>query len=250
MMINMNDKEAFRLLDCDNEGNMIGSDQVCLMDPTPVERIPAVLDLLEKGDDYVRWRSAAVLCAWGQKVGFDYLMALAVNGAPESLAVPHRIHGQDNFYDQLALDIHLYCLETKNEEEIKKGLRILLGRYADHFFEGYLKMVLQRRAAPELLNATCQALEAAWAAGLQYQASQLLPVIYKTDELVGKQYLERFMKLPAQTPDPLNNVVEALGYSKELTSLPRLEVYLGHSNSAIRFTAKEAIKEFKKIHLL
>jgi hypothetical protein len=250
MTINMNDREAFRLLECDNEGNMIGSDQVCLMEPIPTERIPAILGLLENGDDYVRWRSAAVLCAWGQKVGFDYLMALAVNGAPLSLTVPHRIHGQDNFYDQLADDISMYCLETDTEADVREGLKILLGRYGDHFFEGYLKMALQGRAAPELLEATCNALEAAWTAGLEYQASQLLPLIYKTDESVGETYLERFLKLPRQTPDPLNNVVEALGYSKNLTTLSKLEDYSRSLDSAISFTAKEAIKVFKKMHQL
>jgi hypothetical protein len=250
MSIDINDKEAFRLLSCDNDGTMIGSDQVCLMEPTPIERIPAVLALLEKGDDYVRWRSAAVLCAWGQKVGFDYLMALAVNGAPESLAVPHRIHGEDNFYDQLAQDIHFYGLETDNEDEIKKGLQVLLGRYSNNFFEGYLKMALLRRAAPDLLEATCQALEAAWAAGHQYQASQLLPVIYKTDEGLGKTYLARFEKLPPQTPDPRHNVIEALGYSKDLATLPKLQQYLQNADSGVRSTAKDAVEVFKKMHQL
>lgn len=251
MLTNKDKETAHYLLSCDDQGNFIGSNEVCAIEPTPTDRIPAVTRLLQSEDEFTRWRAAAALCAWGEKKGFDYLIELARSGDSEVLSVPHRLHGENNFYDQLAHDLDRYSYtSTEHEVDIKNGLRLLLARYGQNFFERFLKSALLDLADPELLNETCEALEAAWSAGREYQASQLLPVIYKTNEAIGKTYLARFLKLPSQTPDPRHNVIEALGYSQDLATLPMLEKYSQSTDSALSFTAKEAVKAFKYVHKL
>jgi len=207
--------EIARLLYEDAEGDVVGLDEVQLLDPVPTERIPATRALLRRDDLSLAYQAALVLTAWGDPEGLarveefvDTRIDLKTNLAP------HRIWGYDNVYDVPAQAVGLYALSSDAQaEDRRRILRKILGLYGVCFFESGLKAVLLRGdIAADLLPDVRAALERAMAYDRAYQASRLLPILARWEGEAARPLVARLAALPPATPDPQANVAEALGH--------------------------------------
>lgn len=80
----------------------------CLEDldeePIPQERVPKLLALMNKGDGYLAFRSAWLLCNWGNDQGFEYMRAFVLKDPPIGEGwYPHRLRNYDDTY-RMAMD--------------------------------------------------------------------------------------------------------------------------------------------------
>lgn len=62
--------EAYQLLYCDDDGDVIGLDEVQLLDPIPADRVPKLRTLLEDSDFFTVYQALKVLVAWQDEAGF------------------------------------------------------------------------------------------------------------------------------------------------------------------------------------
>ena len=96
----MTREEYEHLLYCDETGELVGLAEVQLMDPAPVERIPAVQALLGEDDPYVAFQAAIVLAAWGDLTGLACIEQMIDSRIHERVTLcPHRLHDHDNVYE-------------------------------------------------------------------------------------------------------------------------------------------------------
>lgn len=205
--------DYYDLLYADETGEIVGLDEVQLMDPPPVERFPAVRALLREDDEHLVFEAAIVLAAWGDTAGLERIEQMIDMRIHERATLaPHRLHGYDNVYDELANAVSLFGMTTPGHEEtIKRLYRKLLALYGPCIFESKLKRVLLKSDMQELTDDVLAAIERAWKLDRAYLASQLLPVLARWSP-------EHFWRLAPQfvdasdTPPPAFNVLEGLGY--------------------------------------
>lgn len=102
----------------------------------PLERIPKLLFLLKGDDSESAFRSAWILCCWGNEEGFEYMRSFVLRDPPVIEGwYPHRLHGYDDTY-RFALDaFHGYWADraTKNP--------VLGGRVREKIFEPVLRII-------------------------------------------------------------------------------------------------------------
>jgi hypothetical protein len=102
----------------------------------PLERIPKLLFLLKGDDSESAFRSAWILCCWGNEEGFEYMRSFVLRDPPVIEGwYPHRLHGYDDTY-RFALDaFHGYWADraTKNP--------VLGGRLREKIFEPVLRII-------------------------------------------------------------------------------------------------------------
>lgn len=201
----------YHLLYADETGEIVGLDEVQLMDPPPVERFPAVRALLQEDDEHLVFEAAIVLAAWGDKVGLDRIEQMIDSRIHERTTLsPHRLHGYDNVYDELANAIYLFGMTTPGHEEtIERLYRKLLALYGPCGFESNLKRALLKSDAQELSDDVLAAIERAWNLGRPYLTSQLLPVLARWNPEHFWRLAPRFVDA-SDEPPPVLNVIEGL----------------------------------------
>lgn len=199
----------YQALYTNEEGQLIGLDEVQLLDPVPTGRIPALLPLLTTDDPYLAYQAGLVLAAWGVEAGVAYLRHLVDIRIDQTTELaPSRLTGEDNVYDVIGEALGLAVLSGYDEHAITTGLASVLGLYGECFFEGKLKNILLQLDLPNVLPAVKQAVQLALEHGRYYQASQLLPVLAKYDRPYALSQTALFEGLTAQDPRIAYNLAE------------------------------------------
>ena len=86
--------DIYQLLYADNTGEVVGLDEVQLLDPTPVERVPQLHELLAGRDKFLQFQSLLILAAWGDQAGVDYALHFLTQPTNEFEGLDtHRLHG-------------------------------------------------------------------------------------------------------------------------------------------------------------
>ena len=192
--------DIYNALYTDETGEVVGLDEVQLLDPIPRERIPVLVNLLTGEDLYLAYQCGLVLAAWGVEQGVRYIHHL-VTIRIDKLAnfEPHRLWGQDNVYDVIARALSITLRFTDyNKEEIITALSEILSLYGECFFESKLKYALIDSDVSQLLLDIKQAMQSALSHERYYQASQLLPVLAKYDKVYAFAQIDMFQKLIAK----------------------------------------------------
>lgn len=180
-------------------GDVIGLDEVQLLDPVPANRIPELLPLLAGDDLYLAYQAGLVLAAWGVEAGVAYVQHLVAIRIDKTVELaPDRLTGEDNVYDVLGEALGIAALSGYDATHIATILRSVLGLYGECFFAGKLKTLLLHLHLPDLLPALKQAVTLALEHGRYYQASQLLPVLAKYDHTYALGQISLFERLTAQ----------------------------------------------------
>jgi hypothetical protein len=199
----------YQALYTDEAGQLIGLDEVQLLDPVPANRIPDLLPLLAADDLYLAYQAGLVLAAWGIEPGVAYLRHLVTIRIDKTTELaPGRLTGEDNVYDTIGEALGLAVLSGYDEHEITTGLASVLGLYGECFFEGKLKSILLQLNLPGLLPAMKQAVKLALEHGRYYQASQLLPVLATYDRAYALGQASLFEGLTAQDARIAYNLAE------------------------------------------
>ena len=221
--------EIRHLLYDDEDGRVVGLNEVQLLDPVPAERIAPVRALLQSRDLYLVYQAALALTAWGDYAGLLQIEAMVDARADRQREFePHRIYNYDNVYDVMADAVYLFGLSSEAHlEERLRVFRKLLAFYGPCQFESNLKRALLKMDFAEVLVPEMQdALERAKKLGHIYLASQLLPPLARWTGEAVRPLLPEFFGSPARrelAPDPRTNVAEALGYLPGLESRRQLE---------------------------
>jgi hypothetical protein len=125
------------------EGNVIGLDEVQLLEPVPTYRIHKVRTLLKKSDLYLTYQASLVLTAWGDPCGFNKICDFIIQKIHREIVFePLRRYGYDNIYDIFAEAIEIYGYTQKNHQSIIEAYRKLLELYGECIFESRLKIAL------------------------------------------------------------------------------------------------------------
>ena len=212
-MMNYSNKIKHLLYE-DESGELIGLDEVQLLDPIPVSRIPALHQLINDEDLYLAYQATLVITAWGDVLGLRKIEEFIDNRIDEKIEIaPNRIYGYDNVYDELADAVGLFALSS-NEfiDERKRIFRKLLDLYGEMSFESKLKYTLLKSNFTDLLPNVEEAIDRAYQAGKFYLSSNLLPILGKWNSPEFYKWMRIFAKMEDQTPNPKFNVVESLEY--------------------------------------
>lgn len=208
------EKEIKHLLYEDESGDVIGLDEVQLLDPIPTERVDSLRELLNSKDSYVAYQAALILAAWNDDEGLTKIEGLIDNKIHLTMEVsPHRLYGYDNVYDEIAWALYLSIEDDENPpEHVLNLIKKILKLYGPCDFEGSLKLCLLDINCSNLLPDIYKALERALDLNKEYLASQLLPVLAKWNHVKKWEIIKSFLTFKRQTPDPAHNIAEALGY--------------------------------------
>ena len=232
--------QAFALLYKDNDGVVVGLDEVQLLDFVDDKRIVATEELLHGSDEFVRFQAMLVLAAWGKLSGMQAIEDFC-KSPPKINLSPNRINGEDNCFDDVAEAIYLFVGSGGGKEQARQVLEKILDLYPEYYFESKLKHALlncsQLVSEHQVKNAILRSRER----GKIYQASQLLPVYAKINPADCWKLLLEFSTLPALVPDPAANVAEALRYFSGAEANKMLEAYLHHRGPGVAYAAKESI---------
>ncbi|UOQ52424.1 hypothetical protein [Hymenobacter cellulosivorans] len=205
---------VYTLLYADETGEIIGLDEVQLLEPVPAGRIPPLVGLLTSADQYLAYQSGLILAAWGVKEGVTYLRQLVETRVDKTAVLePHRLWGEDNVYDVIAEALSMaWRYSEYDKAEVAAILAQILTLYGECYFESKLKQVLLTSDLMELVPAVKQALQLALAHQRYYQASQLLPVLAKYDKAYALLLVAQFEQLLGQDKRIQYNLEEARSY--------------------------------------
>ncbi len=240
----LSEAEIAHLLYESDDGEVVGLDEVQLLEPPPIGRIPAVRELLEHDDPYVAFQAAVVLAAWGERTGLARIERFIDERVHETTEIaPHRIKDYDNVYDELAYAVHLFGLSGEQTDDRLRILRKLLRLYGVCAFESKLKYALLRSEMRELLGDVREALERAWESRDEYLASQLLPVLARWDPEAAWALVPRFLEARDRTA--VANVAEALASIDTPESRSLLERLAADPERAVATQAQESLEQLR-----
>lgn len=216
------DATTYKALYEDEYGEVIGIDEMQLLDEPPPGRVPQLRALLRGDDAWVAFQAAEVLTAWGDDEGMAYFERLVPDWPAEGRDYyPHRIYGYDDALDHVADAASVYLLSGGDAARATALFRALLARYGPVVFESRLKAALLKRGDPALAPDVRAAIARAEAQGRPYLASQLLPVLARWEGRAALPVLERFLDA-SDRPNPRTNVAEALRYVDPAAAGPLL----------------------------
>ena len=195
-------------------GDLVGLDEVQLLDPIPTERIPALQNLFNDEDLFLAYQATLIITAWGNVSGLKKAEDFIDNRIDEKIEIaPNRIYGYDNVYDELAEAVGLFALSSKGfVDERKRIFKKLLKLYGEMYFENKLKYALLKSNFTDLLPDVEEATERAFQTKKFYLSSNLLPILGKWNSPEFYEWMKIFAKMEDQTPNPKFNVVESLEY--------------------------------------
>ncbi|MEW4453759.1 hypothetical protein AB1L30_13885 [Bremerella sp. JC817] len=239
----------YAALYCDDEGDVIGLDEVQLLDAPSETRVEILLKTLSHEDWEARKQAARVLAAWGFDAGLDTLEQLIdLRIDQHGVEVRHSIYGYNYVFDQLAEAVHLFQMlgeSPRREEDQRRIYSKLLALYGECDFRSDLKYALARSGYAELLPEVVAAIERALAADKVYQASQLLPVVARWSPAIAWDWTAKFWSEERLVPSPLANVAEALGEIDTDASREMLQSLSTHVDTVVR---DEAAHSWEKLH--
>lgn len=236
------DSDVYKLLYTNEVDELIGLSEVQLLETPLLDRIPPLRKLLEAEDVYIAYQAAKILTAWGDSLGLkkiDHFIDAETGDKMEFS--PHRITGEDNFYDELADAVSIYFGATGDTSNTLRIFRKLLTLYPLHFFQGHLKYALLARPFPELATDLIAALKSSLTSGRIYQASQLLPPIAQISPGDAWELIPIFIDAEPSVPDPAANVAEALKYIRSEESKALARKYLLHNGPGVSNEAKRTL---------
>jgi hypothetical protein len=232
--------EIARLLYTDENGEATTFEEVQLLDEPIPERIEPLRALAAGDDVYLAYQAASLLCSWGDPVGLEKVVEMVDTRIHEREEIsPHRIHDYDNVYDELAYAVHLYGLNSDEQQgERRRTLAKILGLYGRMQFESRLKHALLRTDLGGLEEATAGALQRALDLGRRDLASQLLPPLARFDPEAAWQLAGDFGETDVQRA----NVAEALAFVARPEARARLEELAEDPAAFVADAARESLK--------
>lgn len=241
-MTNDSPDDIERALYYDDDGLLVGLDEIQLMENPATERVQTLKFALSLPDLELQYRAAMVLAAWGDDAGLDAIESL-IDARIDRLGVEveHRIYGYNNIYDEFAYAMKLYAISCRRLPDQCRIYRKLLALYGEFCFEGRLKQSLLSVDSSELLPDVIDASHRAWERGRFYLASQLLPVIASWSPPLAWELLPRFLTDAIVTPNPTANVVEALSYIRTLEGTQLLLRLAEHPDEVVSNEARALI---------
>jgi hypothetical protein len=242
------EKEINHLLYEDEAGNVIGLDEVQLLDPIPAKRVGLLRELLDSKDLYLAYQSALILAAWEDKEGLKMVESFIDNKIHLKQEIsPHRLYGYDNVYDEIAWALYLSIDDDQNPSDyvlslIKKVLKL----YGPCDFEGSIKLCLLDIDCSKIIDDIYEAFIRALDFNKEYLASQLLPVIAKWNHSKRWDIIQTILKANKQTPDPAHNVAQALGYINTDQSKKILLDLSKHSENTVVEEAQKSLRAIEQ----
>ncbi|MEG4911886.1 hypothetical protein [Microcoleus sp. B7-D4] len=232
-----------QLLYTDESGEVVGLDEVQLIDPPLQDRIPKLRQLLQVQDLYIVFQSAILLAAWGDLEGLAKIEEMIDEPVHKmQKLVPHRLYGYDNIYDELSYAVYLFGFSGQKSEDTKRLFSKLLKLYGDIEFESKLKFSLLRCEFFDLASEVEEAIKRSLSLERYYLASQMLPVLAKWNPEVAWSMVDKFIcESNRQTPNPLANVAEALGYINNPSSRSLLKKLLEHPEVSVTEEAERSL---------
>lgn len=236
------DSETYHLLYQGADGDVIGLDEVQLLDPPPVDRIPRLISLLCDPADWIAYQAGLILSAWGESEGVKFLIRV-VEKWPDTGRdfSPQRLHCYDNALDEIAYAAHLFRL-SGGDPDLSAGLfRLLLGLYGPVEYESKLKYALLRWDGLELVADVLAAIQRAEHLNKHYLASQLLPPLARWLGASAMPVMEPFTQ-KKDDPDPKVNVAEALLFVSPELALPILSTLANDRDNVVSAQAQSSLK--------
>jgi hypothetical protein len=235
--------ENRHLLYEDDDGNLVGLEEVQLLDNPPQSRLPGLRRLLREEDSFLRFQAALVLAAWGDADGLRAIEEMIDSQIHLRVELsPHRLGGYDNVYDDLADATRKYSLCLGETPDVERIYAKLLSLYGPAQFESKFKHALLRSNLSEkLFDHTVEAISRANMLGRRYLASQLVPVVARWRPSEARALVSQFVNIPRETPDPLNNVAEALGYVDDVWSRDLLRRLSNDDDPAVAGEANNSL---------
>ncbi len=240
-------KEIEAALYLDDAGDVVGLDEVQLLENPSSARITTLEAALGSDDIELHYRAALVLAAWGNDKGLDAIERLVDTHVDrKGVNVPHRIYGYNNIYDEIAYAVFLFGhANSQRPSDQKRIYSKLLMLYGPYDFESKLKHALLASDSRELLPELRQAFQRALGLAKSYLASQLLPIIAKIDPDEGWQLIPTFGSIQSETPNPLVNVAEALAYIESQDSETLLQQFCQHPDSDVAAEARSSLDKLR-----
>lgn len=232
-----------KLLYEDDAGDVIGLDEVQLLDPPPLSRVPELRELLTNPNLHWQYLAAQVLTAWGDDEGLrkiEQFVDMQIH--TQDLFEPHRLHGYDNVYDELAYAVYLYGGTGKAVDAPERVYRKLLALYGPCQFESKLKYALMHVEFPKLAVDIQVATERALSFHRTWLASQLLPPLARRSPQAAASVIAQFPVVTGESPNPSENVAEALGYIDSADSRQQLKSLSASNDSRVRAAASAALQ--------
>lgn len=216
--------ETEQLLYAGPDGEMIGLEEVQLLDDAPRERVERLEALLRADDRSLAAQATEVLAAWAIPSGLAAVEAAAKAGRqPGEALSPHRIHGYDETLDRYATAVQIGLLNGAPMDTARRIYRRMLAVYGPVKYESRLKYALLSWEGEPLAVETQEAILRTLRRGHPYMASQLLPVLARWDQPRYQAVAAAFDGSPAGTPDHRANIAQALGYIPSEAARAQLE---------------------------
>lgn len=182
--------EIERLLYTDTDGELVGLDEVQLLEPPPEARIPSLERLILEADPQVAFEASLILATWGKRSGlvglehaFDWIRTRT-----EPIR-PHRIWAYETALDQVAEAVG-YFEEYGDDPRSCIGLyRRLLACVGPVRFDGCLQNALTRSGLRELYPDVLDAYRRGLAAGNVDDSLRLLPALSQWGGAVSDEQL-------------------------------------------------------------
>lgn len=243
-------KDIYHALYEDENGEVITLDEVQYLDPVE-NRTRFLQDLLNHDDLYIQYQAALILAAWADEEGLDKLEEFVDSRIDKKIEVsPHRINGDDNVYDEIAKAIKISAFNDSTgifDNQRRRIVKKLLKLYGECYFESNLKYLLLDDALngndkfKDLLPDVEKAFIRCVKMKRNYLASQLLPVIAKWQSSLTYQFINAVRQMPAETPNPANNLAEALRFIPSPQSVQMLTQLKNNSDEAVRSEAEKSL---------
>lgn len=235
--------EAYKLLYCDDDGDLIMLDEVQLMDEVPAERIEPLRAMLNGDDVYASYQATLVLAAWADPVGLDAAASHIQNNVHEQQLSPHRLLGVDTAYDEIAqaLAYGLNNADSAAVSIIEQAAKTLLARYEHHYFRSGMRRLLNKLADADLLAEMTSAVQRTITTGNHYQAAELLVPISRIDPVQAWKLIDLFRTETGIEREAQPNVCDALAQIHTPESKALLESLLSSDRAGVKDAAEKAL---------
>ncbi|MCU0430588.1 MAG: hypothetical protein MUF42_11520 [Cytophagaceae bacterium] len=199
--------ELYSLLYRDEEGELVGLEEVQLLDPIPVNRIPLLLNYISKEDEYVSYQIALVLTSWGQNQGLDWIMEKMLNFDSKNSIDIDRFGEADLFYEKAIESIYFYTLSGGDRVAAINSIEKALDVFFEFYVNGRFRNALFKLKPFELKFKILNLFQFSLDKNKLDRIAALLPVVAILDELLvlnfirsnKKQILSSFDLIDAST---------------------------------------------------
>jgi len=219
------DPETSALLYADESGEIVGVDEVQLLDEVPADRIPALRALLCGDDLGTRFGSLLLLAAWGDSDGLASAeQFLSSTGNEFDGLNPHRLHDQDRTYDLIADALSLAVrVRGMDPAQVTPHAERLLDMATSQFFEHGLQRLVTAIADPALGAETDAVVRRLARDGRHREASDLLPAVAATDPVAASEALNLFRTDTGFMDESVTGVATTLGRIRSEAAISELE---------------------------